>query len=40
MISLQNFLLSKEKLENRICIAPMCQYSANDGNPPIGIIFI
>ncbi len=33
MISLQNFLLSKEKLENRICIAPMCQYSANNGNP-------
>ena len=33
MISLQNILLSKKKLVNRICIAPMCQYSANNGNP-------
>ena len=33
MISLKKFSLSKQKLENRVCIAPMCQYSAENGNP-------
>ena len=33
MISLKKFYLNKQKLKNRICIAPMCQYSANNGNP-------
>jgi 2,4-dienoyl-CoA reductase-like NADH-dependent reductase (Old Yellow Enzyme family) len=33
MISLKKFYLNKIKLNNRICIAPMCQYSANNGNP-------
>jgi len=33
MISLKKFNIGKEQLNNRICIAPMCQYSANDGNP-------
>ena len=33
MISLKKFRLNKEKLDNRICIAPMCQYSASNGNP-------
>jgi len=33
MISLKKFYLNKTKLDNRICIAPMCQYSANNGNP-------
>lgn len=33
MISLKKFYLNKKKLNNRICIAPMCQYSANNGNP-------
>mgnify|MGYP001170732843 CR=1 FL=1 len=33
MISLKKFYLNKEKLNNRVCIAPMCQYSANNGNP-------
>ena len=33
MISLKKFNIGKEQLMNRICIAPMCQYSANDGNP-------
>lgn len=33
MISLKKFYLNKIKLNNRICIAPMCQYSADNGNP-------
>ena len=30
---LKEFKISKVKLNNRICIAPMCQYSAINGNP-------
>ena len=33
MISLKKFNIGKEQLDNRICIAPMCQYSSNNGNP-------
>lgn len=30
---LKEFKINKVKLNNRICIAPMCQYSAINGNP-------
>ena len=30
---LKKIRISKVLLDNRICIAPMCQYSANNGNP-------
>ena len=33
MKSLSSISIGKTKLKNRICIAPMCQYSAKDGNP-------
>ena len=33
MISLKKFSLNKNLLNNRICIAPMCQYSSKNGNP-------
>ena len=33
MKSLNNIVVGKVKLKNRICIAPMCQYSAKNGNP-------
>ena len=33
MISLKKFSLNKNVLNNRICIAPMCQYSSKNGNP-------
>ena len=40
MISLKKFNIGKEQLDNRICIAPMCQYSANEEIRLSGIIFI
>ena len=33
MKSLNQIIVGKVKLKNRICIAPMCQYSAKNGNP-------
>ncbi len=33
MKSLKQIIVGKVKLKNRICIAPMCQYSAKKGNP-------
>ena len=33
MRSLKKIKIAGVQLKNRICIAPMCQYSANKGNP-------
>ena len=33
MKSLNSIIIANVKLKNRICIAPMCQYSAKNGNP-------
>ena len=33
MKSLNSIIIANIKLKNRICIAPMCQYSAKNGNP-------
>lgn len=30
---LKNIKIAKVELKNRICVSPMCQYSANKGNP-------
>ena len=30
---LKEFKINKIKLDNRICVSPMCQYSAKNGNP-------